>query len=216
MSEPLARTTWNEWTCSAEGSPARTSVSPDAEPALKAHVPASGLSLTDSLASYDPASSSWKTCQPSLLGDSDAFSETWPRAGMTRNGIAFPRRPLAPLTRGTESGLLPTPARTDYKSEVMSPVLVLRRKTESSRGVRLTEWLHRRSVPTPNAGNSHSGGRLDELGGSGNPFRGTEIGRLPLNPCWVEEVMGYPIGWTDLRDSETPSCQTSRNGSGAD
>lgn len=27
-----------------------------------------------------------------------------------------------------------------------------------------------------------------------------------LNPQWVEWLMGYPIGWTELEDSETPSC----------
>ena len=26
-----------------------------------------------------------------------------------------------------------------------------------------------------------------------------------LNPAWVEWLMGYPMGWTDLKDSETPS-----------
>lgn len=26
----------------------------------------------------------------------------------------------------------------------------------------------------------------------------------PLNPEWVEWLMGYPIGWTDLKHSETP------------
>jgi hypothetical protein len=26
-----------------------------------------------------------------------------------------------------------------------------------------------------------------------------------LNPAWVEWLMGYPIGWTDLKDSEMPS-----------
>jgi hypothetical protein len=25
-----------------------------------------------------------------------------------------------------------------------------------------------------------------------------------LNPTWVEWLMGFPIGWTDLEDSETP------------
>ena len=25
-----------------------------------------------------------------------------------------------------------------------------------------------------------------------------------LNPAWVEWLMGFPIGWTDLEDSETP------------
>ena len=26
-----------------------------------------------------------------------------------------------------------------------------------------------------------------------------------LNPRWVEWLMGFPPGWTDLEDSETPS-----------
>jgi hypothetical protein len=30
-----------------------------------------------------------------------------------------------------------------------------------------------------------------------------------LNPDWVEWLMGYPIGWTDLKDSETPSYRKS-------
>jgi hypothetical protein len=34
--------------------------------------------------------------------------------------------------------------------------------------------------------------------GSGRPIGGQ------LNPTWVEWLMGYPTGWTDLRDSATP------------
>ena len=25
-----------------------------------------------------------------------------------------------------------------------------------------------------------------------------------LNPTWVEWLMGFPLGWTDLEDSATP------------
>jgi hypothetical protein len=28
-----------------------------------------------------------------------------------------------------------------------------------------------------------------------------------LNPMWVEWLMGFPVGWTDLQDSETPSSR---------
>ena len=27
-----------------------------------------------------------------------------------------------------------------------------------------------------------------------------------LNPMWIEWMMGFPLGWTDLEDSATPSC----------
>ncbi len=123
---------------------------------------------------------------------------------MARNGIAYRQTASAPLTRGIASGSLPTLTKTDFKSECMSPGLVAKRQAASSRGVRLTEFLHRQNLPTPMKGNSHWGGRLDEWGGSSNPFRGTELGQLRLNPCWTEELMGFPIGWTELELSETP------------
>jgi hypothetical protein len=100
---------------SAEDSPAKTSASPargqdSTEPAR-----VFGPSTHDLLASYDPATSSWRTSQLCLDGELDEFSGTWPRSGMTRSGIAYRRQPLAPLTGGTGSGLLPTPAARDWK-----------------------------------------------------------------------------------------------------
>jgi len=89
----------------------------------------------------------------------------------------------------------------------MSLELVRKREAASTRGVRLTEYLHRKTLPTPTSGNDHSSGRLDEWGGSTNPFRGTEIGRLRLNPSWVEQVMGWPTGSTDLKPLETARFQ---------
>lgn len=37
----------------------------------------------------------------------------------------------------------------------------------------------------------------------------TEERNGQLNPTWVEWLMGFPIGWTDLSASETPSCHSS-------
>lgn len=31
-----------------------------------------------------------------------------------------------------------------------------------------------------------------------------------LNPNWVEWLMGYPVGWTELNPSETPSSRKSQ------
>jgi hypothetical protein len=39
--------------------------------------------------------------------------------------------------------------------------------------------------------------------------------RGSLNPTWVEWLMGYPSGWTELPGWETPSSRKSRNGSGS-
>ena len=46
-----------------------------------------------------------------LLGRGlELFSETWPRSGLMRNGIAYQLPPLVRLTDAIGSGLLPTPA----------------------------------------------------------------------------------------------------------
>lgn len=55
-------------------------------------------------------------------------------------------------------------------------------------------------LPTPsgvNGGRSHVMGRIDEWGGSGNPFRGTEIGRVRC-ASFEEWMMGWPMGWSAL------------------
>ena len=109
---------------------------------------------------------------------------------------AYQLPPLVPLTDETGFGLLPTPTATDEKGSVSGEATILSRM-DHSRGVRLEEYLRRQNLPTPSAGNSHSAGRLDEWGGK-NPFRGTDIGKLHLNPSFVEEIMGFPLGWTDL------------------
>ena len=73
------------------------------------------------LAKYDHNTSSWRTSQHCLEGGLSAFSETWPRSGMTRSGTAYQLPPLVRLTDGIASGLLPTPAARDWKDNGTSP-----------------------------------------------------------------------------------------------
>lgn len=94
---------------------ARTSVSPEKVTGSKASGPACGQKWRGSLAKYDPDSRSWRTAQPSLLGDSDEFSETWPRWGTTVAGELYLLPMPARLTCAKESGLLPTPNASDNR-----------------------------------------------------------------------------------------------------
>jgi hypothetical protein len=107
-------------TSSAAASPARTSPSPEGRPGSTGGARVFGASTFDSLTFFDRATSSWRTFATSLLATaadgSEEFSGTWPRAGMTRNGTASRLAPLAPLTGGTASGLLPTPSAVSYGS----------------------------------------------------------------------------------------------------
>jgi len=72
--------------------------------------------------------------------------------------------------------------------------------------------------PTPSATprGAHTGeraGQVSENGKTRTSAKGikfgatlqTAVGSGSLNPTWVEWLMGYPIGWTDLKDSETQS-----------
>lgn len=97
-------------TSSVAGSPAKTSAQLVGELASEAHDQVSGLSSIGSLLSYDPGSRCWRTHQPSLIPGEDwtSFSESWPRSGMTRNGIAFPLPPSALITSEIGLWLLPT------------------------------------------------------------------------------------------------------------
>ena len=68
-----------------------------------------GPRCSESFARFDPTTCSLRTCQCSLLGDSDMYSATLPRAGTMRTGIAYQHEALAPLTNETDASLWPTP-----------------------------------------------------------------------------------------------------------
>ena len=68
-------------------------------------------------------------------------------------------------------------------------------------------------LPTPsgtsNHGKNHVAGRLDEWGGSSNPFRGTPIGNAH-SPAFELWMMGYPATWRELMPPAMPSSRRSR------
>jgi hypothetical protein len=77
---------------------------------------------------------------------------------------------------------------------------------------RLTEEIDSGSLlPTPTAtqyGTTNNGKRSDgtTFATAGTPSLSTLAGG-PLNPNWVEWLMGWPIGWTDCDALETDKCQ---------
>ena len=67
----------------------------------------------ESSETWDPDSSSWRTC-PDLFGtDSRASSTTLPRSGSMRNGVCYQRQPLVPHINENASGSWPTATATD-------------------------------------------------------------------------------------------------------
>jgi len=156
-----------------------------------------GTNSTESFAYYDRNMSSWKTCQQSFLTDLESFSETWPRQGITVNGVAYQRHLLEPVTRETGGGLLPTPLASamDRKSKFKqggTPLLGALLPTP-----RASEW---KGVGKVGSKSSLDWEKKNYLSGVINETCSPLNGEAThLNPSFVEEMMGYPIGYTDLK-----------------
>jgi hypothetical protein len=125
----------------------------------------SGPSSSDSFAVFNPDGSWRKTCQGysqvTLDGSLERFSETWPRAGMTRNGTAYRQVPLAPITDGTASGSWPTPGANDAIKSHMAPETLIadyEKQRHRARGplFNLSTEVARSMWPTPCAEDAKS------------------------------------------------------------
>lgn len=285
-----------------EDSLARTSAWPEKAQESKAPAAECGATWRASWAKFDPDSSTWRTAQPSLLGDSDESSVTWPRSGMTAGGLCWELPMSAPPISATGSGLwLQTPIAAMAKNTMRSAEFAKGRapspqefvkqwptptvcgnynrkgasKTsgdglatavanamwptptsslgtnggrvtpaKAREGGTLIEALSNRTAwPTPDA-HMGSGGRTSKSPPTGKRANGTkqqitlndavkwatptardwrsgkasqathdknsrplsEQAGGSLNPTWVEWLMGWPLGWTDLKPLETARC----------
>jgi len=179
-----------------------------------------------SFTKYDHDLRLWKTHQCSLLGDLEPFLETWPQWGLMRNGECWEQQTLAHHTKGTGFGLWatpaasdgqrggtitdkmtgqslpqmvntpakwPTPCATDYKGSGQTGQLRDRLDYAAERGATKSN-----NYATPQARDFRSGStdRWD------NPDRSRNLNDQiggQLNPTWVEWLMGWPLGWTDLK-----------------
>ena len=181
--------------------------------------PECGEKWHGSFTKYNPDSSSWKTHQCSLLGDLDEFLETWPQWGLMRDGECWEQRMLEQNIRGTEFGLslLPTPTASMMPCE--GTVRIMRKAWESGeftleeasavagRDVRKSQGKVQ-AWPTPVCQDSrHATTRhLDPKNNHWKSNLGEVVMSLEqpntggrLNPTWVEWLMGWPLGWTDLK-----------------
>ena len=151
------------------------------------------------LASVCPNTQFLKTSQASLLetqvGGSDNFSMTWTRSGLMQNGIVSRLPTLAHRIGAIESGLLPTPT-LDVSS---------RKKKYSQGGTPLSLALSKlKFLPTPTVsdakGSPKSRTILNNKSNLCEVLRQSESDSIYPNPLFVEQMMGFPVGWTDLED----------------
>jgi hypothetical protein len=189
---------------------AKTSVPQEKAQALTENEAECGEKWHGSFTKYDPDTHSWKTHQCSLLGDLDEFSETWPQWGLMRNGECWEQRTLEQITNGTEFGLSvnihpppPTwPTPTAHMSKETNAPSEHKRNTPT-----LTAQVN---WPTPNASDYRDRGNMSNPCVQKRMDVGKQLGLSmvvhptsgKLNPMWVEWLMGWPLGWTDLKPLE--------------
>ena len=163
------------------------------------------------LARFDQDMHLWRTVQCSLLEDLNESLQTLPQWGMTVGGELYLLPTLVQNTKEEESGLWRTP---DTGAGGTSGLLK-EGKTHRENGqpiqVRLVDQVNNpRLWPTPQASDNRDRGNMS------NPSiqRRVAIGKQimlsqsvdpnsgQLNPTWVEWLMGWPQGWTDLKPLE--------------
>jgi len=174
----------------------RTYQLPGMASASMVSAPASGARWLESSVRYDRDSSSWRTHR-CLWDEALPWSlVTLPTWGTTRSGFVF-RHPTAerPIS-AIDSGLWPTP--TVHGNHNMPG-------SSKTAGWGLSSAV--KMWPTPTAMNATGGAALCKWGGSGarkklRQMVTSEEMNGPLNPAWVEWLMGWPTGWTDLKPLE--------------
>lgn len=128
-------------------------------------------------------------------------SVTLPSWGIAQNGFVYQHPTAERPIIATESGLWQTPVADDAASRKSG-------KWNSRGEPKLSaQVLNPKHWPTPNASdaNKWSNQTLEDRKSKGQQVRlntavspeGGKGGQL--NPTWVEWLMGWPLGWTDLK-----------------
>lgn len=139
-----------------------------------------------------------KTSQQLELGASTLSSSHLPNYGMIVDGQLFQPKKLEPVTSERGGSCLPTATATAYGFNRTN-------SKNAKRRLSLESMAKRGVLPTPM-------GR-DWKGSGGENRKSPDLAFTMggnLHPQFVEELMGYPIGWTELEDWATQLCQHKR------
>jgi len=164
-----------------------------------------GPRCSEPLAFYDPELRSWRMFGVITLWGLTVSLETLPTSGMTVSGRLFRRSPWARHIAGSGSSAWPTPVSSSSMAEDVGMVL---ERLENGRPYksRLIEAVA--MWPTPRAAMGEQRNHTVYARPLTSPqtlenkiaqVDGLAIGGR-LNPMWVEWLMGFPLGWTDLED----------------
>jgi hypothetical protein len=208
-----------------EDFPARTSpVREKVQGLMESDLPC-GHTWRESSVKFDPDSSSWKTHLCLWEEDLPESSVTLPKWGMMLNGVCWERSMPALPTKEIESGSWPTPTSSQARSEGM--IMQMRAKVDegalsreeaelmisgSLEPARMETWATPTGNDAKNSTLPPSQIKHDNI--PGDLLRRGEKPGGQLNPTWVEWLMGWPLGWTDLKPLETDKFRQWQNSHG--
>ena len=177
-----------------EGFRARTSAQQEKAQGLTESEAECGERWRGWLAKYDPDLCSWKTAQCLLFGEEPESLQTLPRSGITRDGMLWERPTLVPRISETESGSWPTlTVCGNYNRKGLS------KTSGDGLATAVKKW------PTPTVHNAKEINAPSERNRN-TPTLAAQVGGT-LNPTWVEWLIGWPLGWTDLKPLATDKFQ---------
>ena len=115
--------------------------------------------------------------------------------------------------------LFPTPKARDYQGAEGKRVVEtkkgwskIRKKSKVKYGASLNDVVeYMEMFPTPTANEDAAGtpkGKMQRMLGNCKEVRST--GRGTLSSDWVEGLMGYPLGWTDLGRKESQELKKNK------
>ena len=212
-SEPSTQMDLEELTSSAAGSHASRGPLPGSSEAQRMTV-TSGRSWLPLLKTYGLNGSLGKMCEALLTSRwaSNAAFLTWKASDTAPSHLLFQLAPSMPRTDATGFGLWPTPTGQD-NIQVRGESKTVGTKRGTTLGGAVRMW------PTPAAHEARLGYQDRTSGKKGtqksltteviDDMGGRQATTGQLNPQWVEWLMGFPIGHTDLKPSEMPSSRKS-------
>lgn len=208
------------------GFPAPPSVPPAMGPDLTEQSPDSGKSKLESFAKWSRSSRGWKT-HPSSRGVAcTRYSGTWPQWGSMRNGVVSRRKMPSGLTglrqwitSGNASGLSELTPRDLPSPPAWVPCngceefwcSVHNQHAWECDCPPIDEWdvdpyttggipIGPSSVPTMTCNDAKNSNPPSQRKRNTPPLNVVVGGSV--NPTWAEWLMGWPIGWTDLKPLE--------------
>ena len=150
-----------------------------------------GLNTRVSFARFDPVSYSWKIPHSLFRGDLAKYSQTWPRYGILEHGACFQLRPWVQDISANAFGGLSGGAIETKEESATWPTVGTQTMGGCSGSFEKLKKLEEAGNLTPEerrAMSSHlTGGKDTDTANCGL-----------LNPDWVEWLMGWPLGWTDI------------------